>query len=57
MIVIVGGIFYARLKARPLASFFSAAWVSGLARLRTFRKSETRARMRECMYALEHLMW
>lgn len=52
-----GGTSYARLKARPLASFFSAAWVSGLARLRTFRKSETRARMRECMYALEHLMW
>ena len=27
------------------------------ARFRTLRNSVTRARMRECMYALEHLMW
>lgn len=30
---------------------------SGLARLSTFWNSATRWRIRECMYALEHLMW
>ena len=37
--------------------FRSTTACSVLARLSTFWNSLTRCRMRECMYALEHLMW
>ena len=46
---------YARRNVRPLAVLRSFSASSGLARLSTLRNSETRERMRLCMYALEHL--
>jgi len=42
---------------RPLTVFLSVVATSVFALLRTFWNSETRKRMRECMYAFEHLMW
>jgi len=44
-------------KVRPVTVFLSAVATSVLARLSTFWNSATRWRMRECMYAFEHLMW
>lgn len=41
----------------PCAVFFSTVFGSGRALFRIFKNSAVRARIRECRYALEHLMW
>jgi hypothetical protein len=48
---------YLVLNDRPVAVFLSCTATSGFARLRILRNSATLYRIRECMYALEHLMW
>ena len=63
MVSILSHLVARRQRATHLAVFDPAPLpvpllsLSGLALLRTFRKSTTRTRMRECMYAFEHLMW
>lgn len=48
---------YLFLNVLPLTVLLSCTATSGLARLRILRNSATRCRIRECMYAFEHLMW
>jgi len=45
------------LKVRPLAVFRSFSSFSGLALRKTWRKSAVRLRIRECINALDALIW